>query len=622
MRRFGVLLLSFSMVLPSWVAIDLAHGATLMVTVDPNTYSGSGNITDLTSGLIGTPTNVTYSSSTNCGIFSFSANGKIAFPQTNFGTEFSISAWVKPNASGSSIQTVISNAGANLATNGFKAYWNSWNTNDLKMILENGNGSSGDATVSSSAVITNGSWQHLVYTFNTSTRAITMYRNGSLVSTTTNQLVSPAPNMNQQWWLGALGGYSYYLYGDLGIVKIYSTVLTASEVTADYNSTSARYATTPTCPIPAAPTNSVAPSISGTTAYAGVLTASNGTWSGNPTGYTYQWSRASTAGGPYTSISGATSQTYSLTSADIGNYVKVNVTATNAGGSNSALSSATAQITKASQSALSASLSATSKTYPYSQSLIITPSGGSGTGAITYAIASGGTASSCALSDSSSTPTLTASSNGTCLIAATKASDSNYLSATSGNITFTFNRAVPTSLTITSTSGTYMQTLALTTSGGQSSANDTFSVTSGPCTVSGSTLTASASGTCYVTAYRASDSNYAATSSTSTAITIAKATPGLTYAVSTPPVFRQTSNISVTSSTAGTFKFLLNNKVIPGCHAKIANAGNGYIAMCAWKPSARNYVSLSIVFTPTDTSYFSGKIIGPSYLVAPRSGRR
>ena len=621
MKKLAALLFALATISPSLLYLHEAKAATLLVTVDPNTYSGSGNVIDSTSGLSGTPSNVSYLSGTNCGVFSFSANGKIAFPQTNFGSQFSISAWVKPNASGSSIQTIISNAGANQATNGFKAFWNTWGTSDLKMVLEHGNGSSGTATTSTSSVVTNNEWNHLVYTFDTSSRVITMYRNGTAIAHDNISLVTN-PNTNQTWWLGALGGNSYYMYGQLGVVKIYSTVLTSGEVTSDYNSTSARYTATPSCPVPAAPTNSAAPSISGTTAYGSVLTAANGTWSGNPTGYTYQWSRAATVGGSYSSIAGATSQTYTLATADIGNYLKVNVTASNAGGSNSALSSATSQITKASQTTLSASLSVTSKIYPYSQSLTITPSGGSGAGAITYAITSGGSASGCALSDSSSTPTITATSNGTCLIAATKASDANYLSATSGNVTFTFNRAAPTSLTITSTTGTYLQTLTLTTSGGQSSASDTFSVTSGPCTVSGSSLTSSAHGTCYVTAYRAADGNYSATSSASTAITIGKATPGLTFALSTTPVFRQLSTISVTSTTAGSFKFLINGKVIPGCHSKSANAGNSYIATCPWKPSARNYVSISILFSPVNSSFFSGKLNGPTYLVAPRSSRR
>lgn len=621
MKRIGVLLLALATMVPSLVTIYQANAATLLVTVDPNTYSGSGNITDSTSGLTGTPSNVSYLSSTNCGVFSFAGSGTISFPQTNFGSQFSISAWVKPSGA-SNIQTIISNAGANLNTNGFKAYWNAWMTSDKKMIVENGNGTSGAATISTNAVVTDNEWQHLVYTFNTSTRAITMYRNGSLVAISTDQLVSPAPGMNQSWWLGAIGGSSYYMSAQLGIVKIYTTVLTSAEVTSDYNSTSARYTATPTCPVPAAPSNSVAPSISGTAAFGSTLTAANGTWSGNPTGYTYQWQRASTSTGSYSNISGATSQTYTVATADIGNFLKVNVTATNAGGSNSALSSASSQISKASQATLSASLSATSKTFPYSQALTITPSGGSGTGAVTYAIFAGGTASGCALSNSSSTPTLTASSNGTCLIRATKAADTNYLEVSSTSLTFTFNRGTPTSLTITSTSGIYNQTLSLTTSGGQSSASDTFSVTSGPCTVSGSTLTPTADGICYVTAFRAADSNYTATSSVSTAITIAKAMPTLSYAISTPPVFRQISTISVTVSTAGSIKFLLNGKVIPGCQSRAANAGNSFIATCAWKPAVRNQVSLSAQFTPTNTSFFSGRITGPTYLVAPRSGRR
>jgi len=621
MKRLGIIFLALATLTPTLVSIYEANAATLLVTVDPNTYSGSGNVIDSTSGLSGTPSGVTYLASTNCGVFSFGGGGQIAFPQTNFGSQFSISAWVKPN-SGSSIQTIISNAGANLATNGFKAYWNSWQTSDLKMILENGNGSAGSATVSTTGVVTDSEWQHLVFTFNTSTRSITMYRNKSAVTISADQLVSPAPNTNQTWWLGALGGYSYYLNGQMGVVKIYTTVLTSAEVTSDYNSTAARYATTPTCPVPAAPANSVGPSITGTASYGSLLTAANGTWSGNPTGYTYQWRRASTSTGTYSDIAGATSQTYTLTSSDVGNYLKVNVTATNTGGSNSALSAATGQIAKASQSALSISLSASSKSFPYSQALTITPSGGSGTGETTYSIFAGGTASGCSLSNTTSTPTISASSNGTCLIRANKAADSNYLEATSSSATFTFNRATPNLLTITSTSVTYGENLTLTTSGGESSAIDTFSVTSGPCTVSGSILTPTSNGTCYLTAYRAADSSYNATNSSSTAITISKAIPTLTYALSNTPAFRENSRISVTVSTAGVVKFLINGKAIPGCQARSANAGNSYVATCDWKPSSRGYVTLIMNFTPTNSSYISGRINGPTYLVAPRSGRR
>jgi hypothetical protein len=67
---------------------------------------------------------------------------------------------------------------------------------------------------------------------------------------------------------------------------------------------------------------------------------------------------------------------------------------------------------------------------------------------------------------------------------------------------------------------------------------------------------------------------------------------------------------------------MINGKSIPGCHSRSANAGNSYVATCDWKPSSRGYVTLIMNFTPTNSSYVSGRINGPTYLVAPRSGRR
>ncbi|MER6631637.1 hypothetical protein ABT301_26045 [Streptomyces sp. NPDC000987] len=65
-----------------------------------------------------------------------------------------------------------------------------------------------------------------------------------------------------------------------------------------------------------------APTVSGTTKVGSTLTAKNGSWSVKPTGYTYQWYRGSTA------ISGATSATYKLTSAEKGRKIKVRVKGT------------------------------------------------------------------------------------------------------------------------------------------------------------------------------------------------------------------------------------------------------------------------------------------------------
>ena len=92
------------------------------------------------------------------------------------------------------------------------------------------------------------------------------------------------------------------------------------------------------------PANTAVPTISGTTTFGETLTSTTGSWSNSPSSYGYQWSRSATSGGSYTNISGATSSTHRLVAADVGQYLKVTVTASNASGSASATAVATAQI--------------------------------------------------------------------------------------------------------------------------------------------------------------------------------------------------------------------------------------------------------------------------------------
>ena len=101
-----------------------------------------------------------------------------------------------------------------------------------------------------------------------------------------------------------------------------------------------RYAT------PAAPTNTAAPVISGTTRTGSTLSIASDAWTGSPTSFTYQWKRAATSGGSYSNIGSATSSTYVLTDDDINKYIKVSVIATNGIGSSTAeLSAASSVVT-------------------------------------------------------------------------------------------------------------------------------------------------------------------------------------------------------------------------------------------------------------------------------------
>ncbi|HEY1377302.1 MAG TPA: hypothetical protein VGF55_10935 [Gemmataceae bacterium] len=96
----------------------------------------------------------------------------------------------------------------------------------------------------------------------------------------------------------------------------------------------------------AAPRNTAPPTISGTLVEGQVLTAGAGTWTGTaPISYSYQWLRCDSAGNNCANIIGATGRSYRLTSADVNNTLRVDVTAKNREGSAEATSGHTGVVT-------------------------------------------------------------------------------------------------------------------------------------------------------------------------------------------------------------------------------------------------------------------------------------
>lgn len=97
-----------------------------------------------------------------------------------------------------------------------------------------------------------------------------------------------------------------------------------------------------------APANTVAPSISGTAQVGQTLTAANGTWTGTPAPtFSRVWQRSANGTSGWAAIAGATGATYELQASDEDQYVRVVVTGTNASGSATASSAATAQVVPA-----------------------------------------------------------------------------------------------------------------------------------------------------------------------------------------------------------------------------------------------------------------------------------
>jgi hypothetical protein len=118
--------------------------------------------------------------------------------------------------------------------------------------------------------------------------------------------------------------------------------VTATNASGSGSATSAPTAAVATGTSSAAPKNTSPPTISGTAKVGQTLTADPGSWSGNPTSYAYRWQRCDADVVICTDITAATSKTYVVKVADLGYRLRVRVTATNAKGSASAVSTLTA----------------------------------------------------------------------------------------------------------------------------------------------------------------------------------------------------------------------------------------------------------------------------------------
>ena len=101
-----------------------------------------------------------------------------------------------------------------------------------------------------------------------------------------------------------------------------------------YATASAAWSVTNAPPPPPPPANTGLPVISGVAQSRKTLTATTGTWTGAPDTFTFQWLRCTNATslGTCTTIAGAAAACYTAATADIDTYLRVQVTAANAGG--------------------------------------------------------------------------------------------------------------------------------------------------------------------------------------------------------------------------------------------------------------------------------------------------
>jgi Phosphoesterase family len=132
--------------------------------------------------------------------------------------------------------------------------------------------------------------------------------------------------------------------GDVGhTIRLREIASNAAGPSAPATSTQSAIVTT----APRAPVNVSPPTISGIAQQGQTMAASQGGWTGSPTGFSYEWLRCDSAGAHCVAISLATTSRYSLAAADIGGTLRVAVVASNAVGPSSPATSAQTEVVTA-----------------------------------------------------------------------------------------------------------------------------------------------------------------------------------------------------------------------------------------------------------------------------------
>ena len=163
---------------------------------------------------------------------------------------------------------------------------------------------------------------------------------------------SNAPTSFAYQWLRCNGGGNACASVANGTAKTYTLAgadvghtmrvrVTATNADGSSSAQSAQTASVAAATSAAAPKNTAAPTVSGTPKVGQTMTANPGSWSGNPTSFTYQWQRCDADVASCANLAGSTAKTYLVPLAELGYRLRVVVTAHNAKGTDSASSAIT-----------------------------------------------------------------------------------------------------------------------------------------------------------------------------------------------------------------------------------------------------------------------------------------
>ena len=216
---------------------------------DPNAPTALSNIGSYGTynGTLSSTNNVKYQTGTGISrnILYFNGSGRVTFGAFDFIDSFTITTWVRPLAK-VNINAIIATGPANVGTEGFKFGWNTWNSpgdQNNRVIFENGGVGGADWGGVNTAVdsITLNAWQHLTVVYDDPNNTARIFKNGVDITGTGGNTTSEIDLSSTSLSIGSYIGGSYNMKAELGLLKVFNTILTDEQIALDYNSTKASF---------------------------------------------------------------------------------------------------------------------------------------------------------------------------------------------------------------------------------------------------------------------------------------------------------------------------------------------------------------------------------------------
>jgi hypothetical protein len=238
--------------------------------------------------------------------------------------------------------------------------------------------------------------------------------------------------------------------------------------------------------------------------------------------------------------------------------------------------------------AIAPTISFTVPNHTYSDAPFTIAATSNSAGAFTYTVVSG------PATIAGSTVTLTGA--GTVVLQASQAANTNYLAVTQ-NATFTVATGTPT-ISFTVPSHNYGDAAFTVGATSNSTGAFTYTVVSGPATISGSTVTLTGAGTVVLQASQAADANYVAATQNAT-FTVATNTPTILFIVTNHTYGDAPFTVSAVSKSTGAFTYTVVSgpATIAGSTATLTGAGT--VVLQASQAADANYVAATqnVTFT-------------------------